>query len=261
MKHFEIVAVGLLGALTACSWSMSSSGLLGSHSSESSSSGPAASGTSGNLASGTSGGPAASGPVSGPEIWKKWAVRGIELSMPRSQLVKQGFTCGKRANSRCYKLMDKRCETGLCQFKEDAFGQWFELNGAKTQLDFMTCATTETDSALIYDIRLYFSPRQLLTLDSTLGKAMIGKYGQPSSHDEPSTGDPNGGGRMIWWNPEIGNNGPEIIADCNNANNAPGGQCQLEVEDYGLVAMERAKQEQIDKQRMLHSQPKSAPEL
>lgn len=234
---------------------MSSSGLFGSHASETG-------GTTSTAATPATGGNAAgSGPVSGPAIWKQWAVRGIQLGSTRAQLAAAGFTCGKRASSRCYKLMDKRCDTGLCELREDAFGQWFELNGAKTALDYMTCATTETDAALVYDIRLQFSPRQLLAIDSTLGKAMIAKYGQPSSHDEPPSGDPNGGGRMIWWNPELGNNGPEIIADCNAPNNAPGGQCSLDVEDDGIRVAERARQEQIDKQRMQARQPKAAPDL
>ena len=199
--------------------------------------------------------------VSGPDTWKRYAVRGILLGSTRAALAKQGFTCGKRANSRCFKLMDKRCDKGHCEFKQDAFNQWFELNGAKTDLDYMTCATTKTDSALVYDIMLKISPRQLLTSDSVLGKALIGKYGEPTEVGEPSKGDPNGGGRWIWWNPDIGNNGPEIIADCNNGNDAPGGQCSLEVEDYGIVSVERSRQEAIAKQRVRQNQPATAPEL
>src|SRR6185312_6915144 len=120
--------------------------------------------------------PFAATAVSGPETWKKYDVRGIALAMSRKDLVKKGFKCGKRANSRCYKLMDKRCDKGRCELKEDAFGQWFELNGAKTQLDYMTCATTETDSALVYDCRLKFGPRQVADGSSALGKALIAKY-------------------------------------------------------------------------------------
>jgi hypothetical protein len=199
--------------------------------------------------------------VSGPDTWKRYEVRGIRLGTPRATLIKKGFKCGKRANSRCYKIMDKRCDTGHCAFKEDAFGQWFELNGAKTKLDFMTIATTETDSARAYDIKLYMSPRQLLTTDSVLGKALTAKYGDPTEPSDPPDGDPNGGGRWIWWNPEIGNNGPEIIADCNAANNERGGQCSLDIEDYGIMSVERAKQEELEKQKVRKNQPKDAPEL
>src|SRR5258705_2582731 len=81
--------------------------------------------------------------LSGPESWKRYEVRGVQLGTSRKALIARGFTCGKRANQRCFKLVDKRCQKGRCEFKEDAFGQWFELNGAKAPLDYMTCATTE----------------------------------------------------------------------------------------------------------------------
>src|SRR5450755_1626405 len=137
--------------------------------------------------------PFAATATSGPEAWKKYDVRGIELGQSREALVKKGFTCGKRANSRCYKIMDKRCDKGRCALKEDAFGQWFELNGTKTELDYMSCATTETDGALIYDIRLVFGPRQLLSPDSTLGKALVGKYGGATHVEEAQKEDKVGG--------------------------------------------------------------------
>jgi hypothetical protein len=199
--------------------------------------------------------------VSGPATWKRYDVRGVQLGQTRASLVKRGFTCGKRANQRCFKIMDKRCESGTCKFKEDAFGQWFELDGAKTKLEYMTVATSETDAARIYDIKLYFGPRQLLTSDSTLGKALIGKYGTPTKEEEPDDSDPNGGGRWIFWNPEIGNNGPEIIVDCNAPNNERGGMCSLDAEDYGVVAVDKAKQEDRDKQKVRAAQPAVAPEL
>ena len=159
-------------SFAACNKSFSWSPGSTTPSSSSSSSAP----TSSSPSSSSSGG-APTAVASGPETWKRYAVRGIELGMARTALVAKGFTCGKRANSRCYKIMDKRCDQGRCELREDAFGQWFELNGAKTELDYMSCATTETDAALIYEIRLVFGPRQLLSPDSTLGKALIAKYG------------------------------------------------------------------------------------
>ena len=204
--------------------------------------------------------PFAATAVSGPETWKKYDVRGIELGMSRKDLVKKGFKCGKRANSRCYKLMDKRCDKGRCELKEDAFGQWFELNGAKTQLDYMTCATTETDAALVYDIRLEFGPRQPLGEDTTLGKALFAKYGPSTQADEGSSSDKVGGGRMLWWNEKVGSNGPNIIVDCNGVN-SEGPQCSLEAEDYGIQSVERSKQEERDERKKRENGPKTAPEL
>src|SRR3954468_23624781 len=125
----------------------------------------------------------------------------------------------------------------------------------------MTVGTSETDAARIYDIKLYFGPRQLLTSDSTLGKALIGKYGSPTEESEPSSDDPNGGGRWGFWNADVGNNGPNIVADCNAPNNEPGGMCSLDVEDWGVVAVDKARQEERDKQKVRAAQPAVAPDL
>jgi hypothetical protein len=196
--------------------------------------------------------------VSGPETWKRYAVRGVELGTPRTALKAKGFTCGKRANSRCYKVVDDRCKKGRCELKEDAFGQWFELNGAKTALDYISIATTETDSALAYDIRYVFGPRQLLTEDSPLGKALIAKYGEPTKVEDAESSDKEGGGRMLWWNDEVGNNGPNIIVDCSTLADKT---CTLEAEDYGIASVERSKQDELDDKRKRAAAPSKAPEL
>jgi hypothetical protein len=219
-------------------------------------------------ASGGGGQPFAATATSTPDTWKRYELRGIQLGMSRKQLRGMGFTCGERANSRCYKIMDDRCKQGVCKLKtDDTFGdQWFELNGSKATLDYMTCATTETDAALIYECRLQVSPRQLLTADSTLGKALIGKYGMYVQKDDPQDGDPEGGGRMLWWNTESGNNGPEINADCSSMIDGMSGkplehQCKITVSDEGIRKMEQEKQAERDQQKMRASQPTTAPSL
>jgi hypothetical protein len=204
--------------------------------------------------------PFAATATSGPEAWKKYDVRGIELGQSRKALVKKGFTCGKRTNSRCYKIMDKRCDKGRCALKEDAFGQWFELNGTKTELDYMSCATTETDAALINEIRLVFGPRQVLAPDSTLGKALIAKYGEATHVEEGAKEDKVGGGRMLWWNNESGSNGPNISVECNGTN-MEGPTCTLTASDDGVRSVERSKQEEIDARKKHANQPKTAPEF
>lgn len=242
--------------VSACSYSVTGSGLFhhgggGGGSSPSTSSGSSSS-------SGDS--PQANAPESGPTLWKQWSVRGISLGLTdRAALAKQGFTCGKRANSRCFKIMDKRCENGgICELHEDAFGQWFELNGAKTDLEFMTVATTESDAALVYDIRLYMVPRQVLATDSALGKALVGKYGTPTNVDQPDSSDKVGGGHMTWWDPKLTSGGPNMQADCTTSHEK---QCELEVEDYQVVERERSRQARIDEQRKRASQPTTAPSL
>jgi hypothetical protein len=205
--------------------------------------------------------PFAATATSGPEAWKKYDVRGVQLGMKRVELVKKGFTCGKTANSRCWKIMDKRCDGhAKCEVKTDAFGSWFEVNGVKTQVDYVSCATTESDAALVYDIHYSFGPRQMLTSDSTLGKALQAKYGDSTSVEEGANNDKVGGGRMLWWNSEIGSNGPNVIVECNGTN-GEGPQCTLSAGDNGIQAMERSKQEDIDAKRKKAAQPKTAPAL
>jgi len=206
--------------------------------------------------------------TSGPDTWKRYELRGIRLGTPRKKLKSMGWTCGERANQRCWKLVDERCKKGVCKFKEDTtFGdQWFELNGNKATLDYMTCATTETTSALVYECRLQIGPRQILAPDSTLGKALIAKYGEPVEKWEPEQSDPEGGGRLLWWNPDLGNNGPQIDADCTSSVDAMTNkplehQCKIRVEDDGVMKMEREKQEELDAQKKQASQPTKAPAL
>ena len=197
---------------------------------------------------------------SSPETWKKYDVRGIQLGMSRKELVKKGFTCGSRANSRCFKIMDKRCDKARCKLAEDAFGQWFEVNGVKTDLDYMSVATTESDAALAYDIRLVFGPRQLAAADSTLGKALIAKYGEATSIEEGNREDKVGGGRMLWWNAANGSNAPNIVVECNGTN-SQGPQCVLTASDGGVQAAERSRQEELDEKKKRANQPKVAPQL
>jgi hypothetical protein len=250
----------VLVAAAACNKSFSLTAGGGSTTPSSSASGESGGGGGGGGGGGlvAGSGPAANTATSGPETWKKYDVRGVQLGQTRKSLADRGFKCGKRANSRCYKVMDKRCETGRCELKEDAFGQWFELNGAKTELDYMSCATTETDSALVYDCRLKFGPRQVADETSTLGKALIAKYGEPSKVDEAPKEDKVGGGRMLWWNEKVGSNAPNIIVDCNSSSDEP--QCTLYLNDGGLLDVERAKQVELDDKRKRNT-PQAAPSL
>jgi hypothetical protein len=266
-----VIIAPLSASLGACdknlSWSFDSNAEAGPHHN----SAPTATASASPSADGNGGGggqPFAATATSTPDTWKRYELRGIQLGMSRKHLKGIGFTCGERANSRCYKIMDARCKTGVCKLKTDeSFGdQWFELNGNKASLDYMTCATTETDAALVYECRLQVSPRQLLTNDSALGKALIGKYGLYVQKDDPQQGDPEGGGRMLWWNPDVGNNGPEINADCNSEIDAMSQkplehQCKITVSDDGIQKMERDKQAERDQQKMRANQPTTAPGL
>jgi len=245
-------------ALAACNKSLSWS--PGSTTPSSNSSNPTSSSGGSSPTAPTPNAPYAASATSGPDAWKHYDIRGVQLGMARTQLAKMGFTCEKRANSRCYKQMDPRCDGHKCDVHSDAFGQWWEVDGLKTTLDYMSIATTETDAALAYDIHLAFGPRQPLDRDSTLGKALIAKYGDATSVEEGAKDDKVGGGRMLWWNNDIGSNGPNVIVECNGTNSV-GPQCSLSAGDNGILTAERSRQETIDAKRKKDNQPKAAPAL
>src|SRR5689334_20402289 len=76
---------------------------------------------------------------SSPETWNRWETRGVRLGTPRKELIAKGFTCGKAPRSPCYKLVDKRCtKHARCELKQDAFNNWFELNGQRVELDLLS---------------------------------------------------------------------------------------------------------------------------
>jgi len=245
----------LLASIAACSYSIHTRAGLGVQTESEASASPASPESSTSSTSSSAG-----AAPSGPATWKRWEVRGLRLGMPRTAVVAQGYTCGKQPRSSCYKFIDKRCQTHKCELKHDMMDSWFTLDGVQTKLDFITCDFTDSDSALVYRIYYGFAPRQLLTPESTLGKALIAKYGPTSGVDEPSPGDHQGGGRMTFG--DMGHTyAPQIIADCNSPNDEPGGQCHLQVDDYSIQDAERSKQAAIDKQNRQANQPTTAPDL
>jgi hypothetical protein len=197
------------------------------------------------------------------ETWRRYAVRGVELGTPRAALVTKGFVCGK-TGSRCYKLLDKRCAHATCLLKEDAVfgGQWFELNGVKTELEYISVVLTDTTSALIYEMTYKFGPRQLLTRDSILGKALIEKYGDPTEVTDPQNAEDRvGGGRFSWRNPTA-DAAPRIDVDCEeSAQGRKDAQCRLNASADGILRMERDKQAGLDVHNRKAQQPTTAPEL
>ena len=55
---------------------------------------------------------------------------------------------------------------------------------------------TDTDEHKVYQIRYQFTPEQLLDENTRLGKALIAKYGKPSSVEQLEASDTKYGGWM-----------------------------------------------------------------
>jgi len=195
-------------------------------------------------------------------LWKRYAVRGVELDMPMKQL--KGFTCPAKLNYpiECYQIVDARCKGGNCTAANPT-GSGFitKLNHMEADLDLVVVYLTDTDEHRVYQIQYFFGPRQPLAKDTNLGKALIAKYGQPMTIvNEVDAHDPLGGGRIQWRATED-YKGPEVDADClpvYNASNpdvAAGKQCKIYVKDDDILGAEREKQKDIDLKHVKSNQP------
>jgi hypothetical protein len=139
-------------------------------------------------------------------------------------------------------------------------------DGATTRSSTSCCSTTTTDAALAFDCTLKISPRQLLTAESALGKALIAKYGMFVQKNDPVKDDPLGGGELFWLNSALGYQGPMIDASCSSEFEPLTGvpsehQCRIHLVDQGIRKMEEAKQADRDQEKMKANQPKTAPSL
>lgn len=197
--------------------------------------------------------------------WKKFEVQGLRIGMP---LEKQaGFTCGPppgtngftTQNHSCVKFVDERCKgratkIHMIRVAADVPGGqncfMDEFNGA-TYLDrkfispplkYVRIIGTDTTAPLIAEIDYTFAADDL-TDDSNLGKALIAKYGQPSSKNNP----------IAWsWNVED----TTLGASCRSTVGPQGEYCTLSAEDRKLDQVERSIQEEANEA----AKHKNAPE-
>jgi hypothetical protein len=146
--------------------------------------------------------------------------------------------------------VDDRCKQKMCTFeyKLGWSSPTTKLDGTEMALDLIMVTVTDTDSHAVYEIRSLFGPRQLLDKQSNLGKALIKKYGAPTtvgSADAPNPRDPVGGGRMAWQSGTT-SNGVYLVTDCRPRSDGKfeEKQCRLVVQENGhdIVDRERAKQ-------------------
>jgi hypothetical protein len=224
-------------------------------------SGSASSGGASSGGSSGGGGGGSSAIANTPETWKRFEIRGVQLGMPMASL--KDFTCTDRAKrheyaANCYKLTDARCKQGNCVLKQDAMGQWWEIDGVKEDPEIVVVTLTDSDDGLIYQIRLKIGPRQLLDKDTTLGKAMIAKYGEPTESDPTFGKDQNGGGRMRWFNSDHFGDYPNFEVDCESNYKD---FCHVTAEAGAILENARSKQKVIDEKRLRDKQPTTAPQL
>jgi hypothetical protein len=196
-----------------------------------------------------------------PATWKRLEVRGVQLAMPMTSL--KGFTCTEGAKHHkylgtCYELTDARCKTGRCELKQDAMDQWWEIDGVKEEPEIVTVRLTDTDEGLVYQVNVKIAPRQLLDTDTTLGKALIAKYGEPTDNDPTFGTDKVGGGRMRWYNKDHFGEYPNLEVDCESNY---GAFCHISLQSDAILNASRSRQQEVDDKRLKAKQPITAPKL
>lgn len=201
--------------------------------------------------------------------WSKFAILGVKLGGELEKV--PGFTCGpppgtdgfSTQNHSCVKFLDARCkgkptrihnirstadvDKGQSCFMEEFTGAtYLDRKFTTTPLSAVRIVGTNTSAPLVFQITYTFAADDL-TDDSNLGKALIAKYGPPSSRNPPIS--------MSWNLGQV-----QLLADCRSTEGPTGEFCRITVVDDELDATERSIQQQADEDaRKTHGPP--APKL
>ena len=152
------------------------------------------------------------------ELWKRYAVRDIVLGTPLARL--RGFTCDA-SHGVCEKILNPAiCETA-CDVAQDE------------RLEYLRVTPAATDTKRIYRIEYRFRTSDYLSPDSSLGRALISKYGKPEALE------PEYRQRALWQGAH-GSEGPQVEISCAS------GTCTVVAEDRELAYAEEQQQRQID---------------
>ena len=170
-----------------------------------------------------------------------------------------GFTCGpprgtdgfSTADHSCVKFVDDRCKDRptkihhirssgdvpreSCFMDEANGGTYLDRKLLAPPLFAVRLVGTDSKSPLVYQIVYTFAADELTTT-SKLGKALIEKYGTPTSKAEPV--------KIVWESGEV-----QLRAECRMIQGdfaKTGDFCTLSVEDRTLAVRERDRQAEVD---------------
>jgi hypothetical protein len=219
--------------------------------------------------------------LDGNEALKPFKVLDVaRIGMPRARL--EGFTCmgeEKWASPRtpgwssgprhCYKIVDDVCKKAKCKLDpghDMSYGVAFLVNGIAAEIDFIEVALTDTDACLVYDINYSFGPRQMLTPDGALGKALIARFGAPLRVSRPDIeSDKVGGGSFDWEDHSAKTFDTRPFVDCSGGQGRTNGsitdKCKMHISSDGVLSFARQNQKDADEKAALEKQPKAAPKF
>jgi len=197
--------------------------------------------------------------------WKKFAIQGLTVGQPLGK--QAGFTCGPppgtdgftTQNHSCVKFVDERCKGRAtkihhlrvaadvpagqgCFMDEFTGATYLDRKFISPVLQAVRLIGTDTSNPLVMTIEYTFAADDL-TAESNLGKALIAKYGPPTSKNDPI--------QWSWEKDDV-----SLWAACRTTVGPQGEICKLTVEDRKLDQVERSIQEQANED----AKHKNAPE-
>lgn len=203
------------------------------------------------------------------EAWKKLSILDVSIGMDFDKV--PGFTCGPDPVSQgftsyrhtCVKFLDAKCKgrpskifhiraSGdlpkgqSCFMDEGAGSTYLDRKSTTAPLSSISIVATDTSAPRVYEINYTFA-KDVLTDDSNLGKALIAKFGKPSSRNDP-----------IQWSWTIGDT--TLTAGCGTTEGPTGDYCKLSVSDTVLLDAERSLQQAFDDEQKVKAGP-PAPKL
>jgi|HubBroStandDraft_6_1064221.scaffolds.fasta_scaffold56264_3 hypothetical protein len=194
------------------------------------------------------------------DVWKRFAIKDVKLGTELSKLKQAGFTCDHQDfRPACVMFLDAKCKgrptkitpanvgsqmpAGQSCFLNSvagsAWGGTF-LDRKLVTLSHVVVEGTHSNVPRVDQI-IYRFPKDVLTEDSNLGKALIAKYGKPNRADPPTS--------MTWTT----TTDPNIIlsAMCE----AQSDDCRLEVSDDDFRTAEGSIKDAADKAKDVKSGP------
>jgi hypothetical protein len=194
------------------------------------------------------------------DVWKRFAIKDVKLGTELSKLKKAGFTCDHEDfRPACVLFLDPKCKgrpskinpanvssqvpAGQSCFLNSNPGSGFGatyLDRKLTTLSHVVIEGTHSNVPRVDEITYRF-PKDVLTEDSNLGKALIAKYGKPNRADPPTS--------MTWTTTTA----PNIIlsAMCE----AQSDDCRLTVSDDDFRTAEGSIKDDADKAQDVKNGP------
>jgi hypothetical protein len=133
-----------------------------------------------------------------------------------------------------------------CFMDEGSGATYLDRKFTSPPLSAIAIVGTDTSAPRVYEINYTFA-NDVVTAESNLGKALIAKYGVPTTTNYPI--------QMGWTDGDV-----VVRAACGSTEGPTGEFCTLSVSDTGLLDTERSIQQEADEAQEKQDAP-PAPEL